>query len=132
MQRRDGRAQHAGAVIAECYGDDMTAVPEWMRPPRVEGWYADDLDHLPEAPRHTELIDGALVFMMFPRRAWHGRAVSALLFALTEQAPAGVEVEREMTTRLDERNRLDRRELRTTTPFAIKLDLDGLVPGRKS
>ncbi|HEY0700605.1 MAG TPA: hypothetical protein VGD43_22710 [Micromonospora sp.] len=44
----------------------MTKVPEWMRPPRVEGWYADDLDHLPEAPRHTELIDGALVFMMSP------------------------------------------------------------------
>jgi len=193
----------------------MTEVPEWMRPPRLEGWFADDLDHLPEAPRHTELIDGALVFMMFPRRAWHGRAVSALLFALTEQAPAGVEVEREMTTRLDERNRLEpdllvttapydpdstfyppdqvllvvevvspesahrdrtvklrkyaeagianywrvededgspvvhayeldeparsyvptgihRREMRTTTPFTIKLDLDGLVPGRKS
>ena len=25
-----------------------------------------------------------------------------------------------------------RHELRTTTPFAIELDLDGLVPGRKS
>jgi Uma2 family endonuclease len=194
----------------------MTAVPEWMRPPRLEGWYADDLDHLPEAPRHTELIDGALVFMMSPQRAWHGRAVSGLLFALIEQAPAGVEVEREMTIRLDKRNRpepdllatrapyydpdrtfytpdqvllvvevvspesahrdrtvklrkyaeagianywrvededgspvvhayeldeptrsyvptgIHRHELRTTTPFAIKLDLDGLVPGRKS
>jgi hypothetical protein len=63
----------------------MTAVPEWMRPPRPEGWCSEDLDKLAEAPRHTELIDGALVFMM-----------------------------------------------RTTTPFAIKLDLDGLVPGRKS
>lgn len=194
----------------------MTAVPEWMRPPRPEGWYADDLDHLPEAPRHTELIDGALVFMMSPQRAWHSRAVSALLFALTEQAPDGVEVEREMTIRLDRHNRpepdllatrapcfdpdrtfytpdqvllvvevvspesahrdrtvkvrkyaeagipnywrvedeggspvihayeldeptrsyvptgIHRHELRTTTPFAIKLDLDGLVPGRKS
>ncbi|WP_433370516.1 Uma2 family endonuclease [Actinoplanes sp. CA-142083] len=194
----------------------MTAVPEWMRPPRPEGWYADDLDHLAEAPRHTELIDGALVFMMSPQRAWHSRTVSALLFALTEQAPAGVEVEREMTIRLDNLNRpepdllatrasyydpnrtfytpdqvlfvvevvspesahrdrtvklrkyaeagianywrvededgapvvhayeldgptqsyaptgIHRHELRTTTPFAIKLDLDGLVPGRKS
>jgi Uma2 family endonuclease len=193
----------------------MTAVPEWMRPPRPEGWYADDLDTIAEAPRHTELIDGALVFMMSPQRAWHGRTVSALLFALTEQAPAGVEVEREMTIRLDERNRpepdllvtttpyepnrtcyvpdeillvvevvslesahrdrnvklrkyaeagianywrvedqdgspvvhayeldgptrsyvatgIHRHELRTTTPFALKLDLDGLVPGRKS
>ena len=194
----------------------MTAVPEWMRPPRLEGWYADDLDHLPEAPRHTELIDGALVFMMSPQRAWHGRAVSALLFALSERVPPGVEVEREMTIRLDDRNRpepdllatrapfydpdrtfytpdqvllvvevvspesahrdrtvklrkyaeagianywrvededgspvvhtyeldeptrsyvpigIHRHELRITTPFAIELDLDGLVPGRKS
>ena len=194
----------------------MTAVPEWMRPPRPEGWYADDLDRLPQAPRHTELIDGALVFMMSPQRAWHGRAVSALLVALTEQAPTGVEVEREMTIRLDKRNRpepdllatrapyydpdrtfytpdevlmvievvspesahrargvklrkyaeagianywcvededgspvvhayeldgptrayapigIHRHELRTTTPFTIKLDLDRLVPGRKS
>ncbi|MEU4618863.1 hypothetical protein AB0G04_02630 [Actinoplanes sp. NPDC023801] len=37
----------------------MTALPDWMRPPREEGWFAEDLDHLPEAPRHTELIDGA-------------------------------------------------------------------------
>lgn len=207
--------QSRQSVITECYGDIMTAVPEWMRPPRLEGWFADDLDHLPEAPRHTELIDGALVFMMSPQRAWHGRTVSALLFALTDQAPAGVEVEREMTIRLDNRNRpepdllatrasyepdrtfftpdevllvvevvspesahrdrnvklrkyaeagianywrvedehgspvvhayeldrptrsyvptgIHRHELRTTTPFAIKLDLDGLVPGRKS
>ncbi|MFV2123696.1 Uma2 family endonuclease [Micromonospora sp. LOL_013] len=194
----------------------MTAVPEWMRPPRPEGWYADDLDQLPQAPRHTELIDGALVFMMSPQRAWHGRAVSALLFALMEQAPAGVEIEREMTIWLDERNRpepdllatrapyydpdctfytpdqvllvvevvspesahrdrtvklrkyaeagiphywrvedeggspvvhayeldeptrsyvatgIHRHELHTTTPFELKLNLDGLVPGRKS
>jgi len=139
-----------------------------------------------------------------------------LLVALTEQAPTGVEVEREMTIRLDKRNRpepdllatrapyydpdrtfytpdevlmvievvspesahrargvklrkyaeagianywcvededgspvvhayeldgptrayapigIHRHELRTTTPFTIKLDLDRLVPGRKS
>lgn len=83
----------------------MTAVPEWMRPPRLEGWFADDLDHLPEAPRHTELIDGALVFMMSPQRIWHARLVTALVNSLTEQAPPGIEVEREITIRLDERNR---------------------------
>lgn len=49
----------------------MTAVPEWMRPPRPEGWYSEDLDELAEAPRHTELIDGALVFMLSPQRVWH-------------------------------------------------------------
>ncbi len=76
-----------------------------MYPPRVEGWYADDLDHLPEAPRHTELIDGALVFMRSPQRSWHGRIVTALTVALEDQAPTGMEVEREMTVRLDRRNR---------------------------
>ncbi|WIM95881.1 Uma2 family endonuclease [Actinoplanes oblitus] len=95
----------------------MTAVPEWMRPPRAEGWFADDLDHLPEAPSHTELIDGALVFMMSPQRAWHGRILTALVNALTEQAPAGVEIEREMTIRLDERNRPEPDLLATTAPF---------------
>lgn len=64
--QHQGRTQQAGATITECYGSEMTAVPEWMRPPRPEGWYADDLDKLTEAPRHTELIDGALVFMMSP------------------------------------------------------------------
>jgi len=83
----------------------MTALPEWMRPPRPEGWYAEDLDQLAEAPRHTELIDGALVFMMSPQRSWHGRLVTSLTVVLAEQAPREVEVEREMTIRLDERNR---------------------------
>ena len=201
--------------MPKCYGLGMTAVPAWMRPPRPEGWHADDLDHLPQAPRHTELIDGSLVFMMFPRRAWHGRVVFALQRALTKQSPAGVEIEWGITIRLDTRNRpepdlvvttapyepnrtfytpnelllavevvspesahrdrlvklrkyaeagianywrvededespvihayeldeptrsyaptgIHRHELRTTTPFPIKIDLDGLVPSRKS
>ncbi|AGZ46073.1 Uma2 family endonuclease [Actinoplanes friuliensis] len=96
----------------------MTAVPEWMRPPRLEGWYADDLDHLPEAPRHTELIDGALVFMMSPQRSWHARLVTALVVSLTDQAPVGIEVEREMTIRLDDRNRPEPDLLVTTAPYA--------------
>ncbi|WP_329104325.1 Uma2 family endonuclease [Micromonospora sp. NBC_01699] len=192
----------------------MTAVPEWMRPPRPEGWYADDLDKLAEAPRHTELIDGALVFMMSPQRVWHARVVTALVNSITDQAPPGVEVDREITIRLDRWNRpepdllaaaasydpsrtfytpeetllvvevvspesahrdrtvklrkyaeagianywrieeedgspvvhayeldvptrsyvptaIHRSELRTTTPFTITLDLNGLAPGRK-
>jgi Uma2 family endonuclease len=95
----------------------MTAVPEWMRPPRLEGWFADDLDHLPQAPRHTELIDGALVFMMSPQRSWHARIVTALVVALAEQAPAEIEVEREMTIRLDERNRPEPDLLVSTEPY---------------
>jgi Uma2 family endonuclease len=95
----------------------VTALPDWMRPPRPEGWLAEDLDHLPEAPRHTELIDGALVFMMSPQRLWHGRLVTSLTVALATQAPPGVEVEREMTVRLDERNRPEPDLLITTCPY---------------
>jgi Uma2 family endonuclease len=83
----------------------MTALPDWMTPPRDEGWFADDLDHLPEAPRHTELIDGALVFRMTPQRSWHARVVRRLTGLLEDQAPSGIVVEQEMTVRLDDRNR---------------------------
>jgi Uma2 family endonuclease len=95
----------------------MTALPEWVRPPRPEGWLAEDLDRLPEAPRHTELIDGALVFRMSPQRSWHGRLVTALGLSLSQQAPAGIEVEREMTIRLDERNRPEPDLLVTTATY---------------
>ncbi|MFF8899941.1 Uma2 family endonuclease [Streptomyces lydicus] len=95
----------------------MTALPDWMRPPRAEGWFAEDLDRLPEAPRHTELIDGALVFMMSPQRSWHGRLVTSLTTTLMATAPAGFEVEREMTIRLDARNRPEPDLLVTTAPY---------------
>ncbi|MBO0654837.1 Uma2 family endonuclease [Streptomyces triculaminicus] len=95
----------------------MTALPDWMRPPRREGWFAEDLDRLPEAPRHTELIDGALVFMMSPQRSWHGRLVTALTTTLMNQVPDGFEVEREMTIRLDDRNRPEPDLLVTRTPY---------------
>jgi Uma2 family endonuclease len=95
----------------------MTALPDWMRPPREEGWFADDLDRLPEAPRHTELIDGALVFMMSPRRWWHGHLVTMLTVALMEQVPSDVNVGREMTIKLDERNRPEPDLLLTTAAY---------------
>lgn len=95
----------------------MTALPDWMRPPRAEGWFAEDLDRLPEAPRHTELIDGALVFMMSPQRWWHGEIVTDLTLALRAQAPAGFRVGREMTIRLDARNRPEPDLVVTTAPY---------------
>jgi Uma2 family endonuclease len=95
----------------------MTALPDWMRPPRPEGWFAEDLDRLPEAPRHTELIDGALVFMMSPQRWWHGEIVTDLTLALRAQAPAGFRVGREMTIRLDARNRPEPDLVVTTAPY---------------
>ncbi|WP_329787773.1 Uma2 family endonuclease [Lentzea sp. DG1S-22] len=83
----------------------MAALPDWMRPPRAEGWFAEDLDRLPEAPRHIELIDGALVLRVSPQRSWHGRVVTGLTLELMNQAPDGYEVERDMTIKLDRRNR---------------------------
>ncbi|WP_244876421.1 Uma2 family endonuclease [Winogradskya consettensis] len=150
-----------------------------------------------------------------PQRLWHARIVTALELALKTQSPPGIEADREITIRLDKRNRVEpdvlattgdydpdrtfftpdqvllvvevespesanrdrtvklvkyacagiphywrveeedglpvvhayeldrltrsyastgihRRELRISVPFAIELDLDGLVPGRKS
>ena len=90
-----------------------------MRPPRAEGWFADDLDHLPEAPRHTELIDGALIFMMSPQRYWHAVVISALTSTLANHAPAGVHVVPEMTVRLDDRNRPEPDILATVAPIDI-------------
>ncbi len=95
----------------------MTALPDWMHPPRPEGWFADDLDRLPHAPRHTELIDGALVFMMSPQRSWHGRLVTVLTATLMDRAPTGIEIEREMTIRLDEHNRPEPDVLAATEPY---------------
>ncbi|MER7580381.1 Uma2 family endonuclease [Kitasatospora sp. NPDC097691] len=83
----------------------MSELPDWMYAPRAEGWFADDLDHLPQAPRHTELIDGALVFMMSPQRWWHGDVVTDLVYTLRRQLPEGHRVGREMTIKLDKRNR---------------------------
>lgn len=83
----------------------MSELPDWMYAPRDEGWFADDLDHLPQAPRHTELIDGALVFMMSPQRSFHGRVVRNLTAALESLLPDGMMVEDQMTVKLDRWNR---------------------------
>ncbi|GGP60417.1 Uma2 family endonuclease [Saccharothrix coeruleofusca] len=75
-----------------------------MPPPRPEGRFADDSDHFSGTPRHVEVIDGA-PFSLRPQRSWHGRFITGLTVALMDQAPDGFEVEREMTIRLDARNR---------------------------
>ncbi|TDC74023.1 Uma2 family endonuclease [Streptomyces hainanensis] len=96
----------------------MTAeLPEWLTPPRPSGWEADDLDHLPQAPRHTELIDGALIFMMSPQRLWHSRLVENLTFALRQAAPDDLDVAREMTVRLDRKSRPEPDVLVTTAAY---------------
>ncbi|MEV5337812.1 Uma2 family endonuclease [Streptomyces sp. NPDC052676] len=76
---------------------------QWPRPPQG-GWTADDLDKLPNLPPHTELIDGSLVFVS-PQTFFHSRAMRLLDNALLTQVPDGLDVMREVTIKLDERNR---------------------------
>ena len=91
----------AGALLMD---DGDRALPSWFVPP-PEGWHADDLDRLPpEAPRHIELIDGALIVMAL-QGSFHMRVINALLGLLGEQAPDGLEVARQITIKLDERQR---------------------------
>jgi Uma2 family endonuclease len=80
-------------------GDDF----EWPRPP-VGGWTADDLDELPNLPPHTELIDGSLVFVS-PQTRFHSRAMRLLENSLLDQVPDDLDVIREMTIKLNKRNR---------------------------
>ncbi len=82
--------------------DDELAY-HWPVPP-PEGLTADDLDRIPDLPPHTELIDGSLVARS-PQTAFHARTVRLLDNALLAQAPDYLDVDREMTVRLDSKNR---------------------------
>ncbi|MGK4583564.1 Uma2 family endonuclease [Kitasatospora sp. HPMI-4] len=65
---------------------------------------ADDLDNLPGLPRHTELIDGSLVFRS-PQQAFHSLAVSLLTHALRTDCPAWLRVACGMTVTLGSHDR---------------------------
>lgn len=95
----------------------MDTLPDWMCPPREEGWFAEDLDLLTDAPRHTELIDGTLVFRMYPQRLWHSHLLSELTHALDDRAPRGIEAVQGMTVRLDARNRPEADVIVTSSPY---------------
>lgn len=80
------------------------SLPGWLIPP-PDGWRADDLDRLPpDAPRHIELIDGGLFFMV-PQKAFHAKVINALYVLLASQVTEGLAVTTEMTVRLGERQR---------------------------
>jgi Uma2 family endonuclease len=75
----------------------------WPIPPE-DGYFAEDLDTIPDLPPHTELIDGSLVFVA-ARVNFHRRMLRALESALTEQAPKEYEAVREMTVTLGPKQR---------------------------
>jgi hypothetical protein len=65
-----------------------SALPQWMYPPRESGWEAADLDLLPpDAPRHVELLDGALIPTTYPQRSRHDRVIRRLTTTLEAGAP---------------------------------------------
>ncbi|MGW1746826.1 Uma2 family endonuclease [Streptomyces sp. NPDC002092] len=84
-------------------GPDDEPAYRWPIPP-PGGWTADDLDRIPGLPPHTELIDGSLVFMS-PQTAFHARCMRLLENTLLGQAPDHLDVMREMTVKLDAKNR---------------------------
>jgi Uma2 family endonuclease len=76
---------------------------EWPMPP-TNGYFAEDLDTIPNLPPHTELIDGSLVIVS-PQANFHRRMLRALEWSLTDQAPKEYEAVREMTVTLDPKQR---------------------------
>ncbi|AXG79782.1 Uma2 family endonuclease [Streptomyces paludis] len=89
----------------------MSAAPEHGLEPRYEwpippagGWTADDLDRIPGLPPHAELIDGSLV-LMSPQTRFHMRTMRLLENILLDQVPDDLDVDREMTIRIDAKNR---------------------------
>ncbi|GAT64508.1 Uma2 family endonuclease [Planomonospora sp. ID91781] len=78
-------------------------IPDWLVPP-PEGFFAEDLDHLPDLPAHTELIDGSLVFVS-PQKDFHSVIIDVLVAALRRCAPRGLRVRREMSVVLGPRQR---------------------------
>ncbi|HEY8982849.1 MAG TPA: Uma2 family endonuclease [Streptomyces sp.] len=78
---------------------------------------ADDLDRMPHAPKHVELIDGALIFRLLPQRFWCSSVTTNLVQALAQAAPAGFDVARQMTVRLDRHSRTEPDALVTTAPY---------------
>ncbi|MFI7129847.1 Uma2 family endonuclease [Nonomuraea sp. NPDC050153] len=79
------------------------SLPNWPVPP-PEGFVAEDLDHIPDLPAHTELIDGSLVFVS-PQREFHHTVIFRLHVELEGLVPEGHEVFQEMSVKLAPRQR---------------------------
>lgn len=76
-------------------------LPDWVIPPH-EGFTVEDFLRMRGLPRHTELIDGSLIFGSPPEK-WHRQVLSLLRRELDLQAPPHLRAEREMAVRLGKR-----------------------------
>ncbi|MEU8620218.1 Uma2 family endonuclease [Streptomyces sp. NPDC048623] len=92
-----------GALMSAAADDERVEQYVFPTPP-AGGWTADDLDRIPGLPPHTELIDGGLFFVS-PQTYFHMATTDLLVSTLRAQAPADLDVVREMTTKLGDRDR---------------------------
>lgn len=77
---------------------EVEPVPSWVFPP-PGGFTAEHFLRFRGLPKHTQLIDGSLVFVS-PQTKWHVRVINLLCRELDRQAPDTLRAEREMTVRL--------------------------------
>ncbi|WP_435590518.1 hypothetical protein [Nocardia sp. bgisy118] len=73
-------------------------LPDWAIPP-AGGFTIEKFLSLRGLPKHTELIDGSLVFAS-PQRKWHRQAIDFLQRELDLQAPPQLRADREMAVKL--------------------------------
>ncbi|WP_248966233.1 Uma2 family endonuclease [Sphaerisporangium perillae] len=78
-------------------------LPDWLLPP-PEGFHAEDLDHLPRLPPHTELVDGSLA-LLGPQEDFHTLMLYLLENGFRRTVPADLRVRREMSVVLGPRQR---------------------------
>ncbi|WP_233526005.1 Uma2 family endonuclease [Actinomadura spongiicola] len=88
-------------AYAESSHMDSGSLPDWVFPP-PDGFTADDFLRMRGLPRHTELIDGSLVFVS-PQRLWHDWVLDLLRTELDRQAPPEMRAVREMSVKLAKR-----------------------------
>lgn len=99
----DSGRMSAQSVEASAESSHMGAgsLPDWVIPP-PGGFTADDFLRMRDLPRHTELIDGSLVFVS-PQRKWRVRMIDLLRRELDRQAPDELRADREMAVKLAKR-----------------------------
>jgi Uma2 family endonuclease len=85
-------------ACAESGHMEREALPDWVLPP-PGGFTADDFLRMRDLPRHTELIDGSLVFVN-AQMMWHSWVIRSFANELDRQAPAEFGAMHEMAVRL--------------------------------
>ncbi|MFI0349721.1 Uma2 family endonuclease [Actinomadura sp. 9N407] len=93
----------AQSVEASAESSHMGAgsLPDWVFPP-PDGYTADVFLKMRDLPRHTELIDGSLIFVS-PQQLWHSRVLRFLTDELDRQAPDDMRADQEMVVKLGKR-----------------------------